>query len=175
MNYCLIGESWLTDYFLREWYDFVPEDEQLYCLREFTIYESTKIKGDEWECHDILSFDDYDKYDKKKAKEILNCWMNKNKLVFIQTEHEIDNGMMPFFEENQFEIINLNKEIRIRPELDIPSTELNIRIRKVLKRMKYPLITMQMVPYNKKWDKQLYYDKWEKELDEKKPKDPVKN
>ena len=58
MNYCLIGESWLTEYFMREWYDYLPE-EQLYCPREFTIYRDTKIRGDEWEYHDILLFDNF--------------------------------------------------------------------------------------------------------------------
>lgn len=174
MNYCLIGESWLTDYFMREWYDYLPE-QQLYCPREFTIYKDTKIRGDEWQCFDILLFDNYDKYDKKRAKEILSYWMNKDKLVFVLTEHEIDNGMMPFFEDNQFEIINLDKELRVEPKIDISDVEFHIKLRKVLKKMKYPLITMQMVPYNKKWDPQLYCDEWEKELDKKKPKDLVKN
>ena len=144
MNYCLIGEGWLTDYFMREWYDFVPEDEQLYCLREFTIYKDTKIEGDEWQYHDILMFDNYDKYDKKRAREILSCWMNKDKLVFVLTEHEIDNGMMPFFEENQFEIINLDNELRVEPEIDISDVEFHIKLRKVLKRMKYPFALLSM-------------------------------
>ena len=175
MNYCLIGEGWLTDYFLREWYDYLPEDEQLYGVREFTIYKDTKIRGDEWQYHDILVFDNYDKFDKRRALEILSWWMNRDKLVFVLTEHEIDNDMMPFFEENQFEIIDLTKELHVEPEIDISDVEFKVKLRKVLKKMKYPLITMQLVPYNKKWDRQLYCDKWEKELDEKKPRDPVKN
>lgn len=175
MNYCLIGEGWLTEYFMREWYDYLPEREQLYSVREFTIYKDTKIRGDEWQYHDILVFDNYDKFDKRRALEILSWWMNRDKLVFVLTEHEIDNGIMPFFEDNQFEIINLDKELHVEPEIDISDVEFKIKLRKVLKRMKYPLITMQLVPYNKKWDKQLYCDEWEKELDEKKPRDPVKN
>ena len=175
MNYCLIGEGWLTDYFLREWYDYLPEDEQLYGVREFTIYKDTKIRGDEWQGYDILVFDNYDKFDKRRALEILSWWMNRNKLVFVFTEHEIEESIMPFYEENQFEIINLNRELHVKPEIDISDVEFKVKLRKVLKRMKYPLITMQLVPYNKKWDRQLYCDEWEKELDEKKPRDPVKN
>ena len=121
----------MTDYLIREWYDLVPERDQIYCLQEFTICGEIKVQGDEWECFDMLSFDDYDKYDKKKAREILNCWMNKNKLVFVLTEHEIDNGMMPFFEENQFEIIDLNKEIGH----DIEWDEFYKRLKEVLKKM----------------------------------------
>lgn len=175
MNYCLIGEGWLTDYFLREWYDYLPGDEQLYGVREFTVYKGTKIRGDEWQYHDILSFEDYDKFDKRRALEILSWWMNRDKLVFVLTEHVIDESIMPFFEENQFEIINLDKKLHVEPEIDTDDVEFKVKLRKVLKRMKYPLITMRMVPYNKKWDPQPYCDKWEKELDEKKPRDPVKN
>lgn len=162
MNYCLIGNSSMTDYLIREWYDLVPERDQVYCLQEFTIYEGRKVQGDEWECFDMLSFDDYDKYDKKRAREILSCWMNKNKLVFVLTEHEIDNGMMPFFEENQFEIIDLNKEIGH----DIEWDEFYKRLKEVLKKMKYPKIMMKMISYD---------ERKKEELDEKKPRDPVKN
>jgi len=159
MNYCLIGNSSITDYLIREWYDLVPERDQIYCLKEFTICGEIKVKGDEWECFDMLSFDDYDKYDKKKAREILNCWMNKNKLVFVLTEHEIENDMKTFFEKNRFEIIDLNKEIGH----DIEWDEFYRRLKEVLKKMKYPKITMKMISYN---------ERKKEELDEKKPKVP---
>ena len=80
---------------------------------------------------------------------------------------------------HQFEIINLDKELHVEPEIDTSDVEFKVKLRKVLKRMKYPLITMQLVPFpiyhNTVVDPISYCDKWEKELDEKKPRDPVKN
>lgn len=165
MNYCLIGESWLTDYLLREWYNVVYEINNMYHMKELVIYSVTQnVNSYHIKRKEMISFEVYDEFDKKKAKELLEKCMNKNKFVFVQTEHPIGDEMKKFFEENRFEVINLYKEIGN----DIEWAEFYKRLERVLKGMKYPKYAMNIVQYEEIQDEL-------KELDEKKPRDPVKN
>lgn len=165
MNYCLIGKHWLTDFLLRGWYDVVYETNSMYHMKELVIYSVTQdVNSYRIRSKEMISFEAYDEFDKKKARELLEQCMNKNKFVFVQTEHPIEGEMKKFFEENRFEVIDLNKEIGC----DIEWTEFYKRLRRVLKGMKYPKYAMNMVRYEEIQDEL-------EELDEKKPRDPVKN
>lgn len=165
MNYCLIGKHWLTDFLLRGWNDVVYEINNMYYVNELAICSVTQdVNSYDIRSNEMISFDAYDEFDKEKAKELLEQCMNKNKFVFVQTEHPVEDEMKTFFEENRFEVIDLYKEIGC----DIEWTEFYRRLRRVLKGMKYPKYAMNMVRYEEIQDEL-------EELDEKKPRDPVKN
>lgn len=165
MNYCLIGKHWITDLLLRGWNDVVYEINSVYYVNELAICSVTQdVNSYDIRSNEMISFDAYDEFDKKKAKELLEQCMNKNKFVFVQTEHPVEDEMKTFFEENRFEVIDLYKEIGC----DIEWTEFYRRLRGVLKGMKYPKYTMNIVQYEEIQDEL-------EDSDEKKPRDPVKN